>query len=145
MRTATLVATVSVAVAALIATDAAFAATCREELNDFERLLSESSLAIEQPDTFAELAREAQQASELRDEQRCLQKVAELKAALATANPGPEPVSEALPEASTEATEATEVAPPAAPILLKAAPVAYPAESPVDPEGERPDNDGSAD
>lgn len=140
MRIASFVGTLAVTVTALYAADAAFAATCREELREFERKLSESSLAIERPESFTTLSRAAADAAELRDEDLCLQQVAELNAALAAADPGPQPVSDADTEASTETTD---MAPPAAPVLLEAAPVEYQVETSVDPEGEQPDNEST--
>lgn len=82
------------------------AANCREELDRFERELNDSSLAATQPDTYAELARAVEEASELRDEAVCMQRVAELEAALAAAAPD-----------SDTATRAP--APPRAPTLLE--------------------------
>lgn len=89
MRTCIPAATAAAALAALLSpglpAQTAFAASCREELDAFERRLNESSLAADAPDRHAELARAAEDAAELRDEALCLQRVAELNAALADA------------------------------------------------------------
>ena len=58
------------------------ASTCQDELNRFESRLQDSSLANEQPQRFQELLQDAREARSLRDEERCLQRVAELNAAL---------------------------------------------------------------
>ena len=58
------------------------AATCMDELDRFERRLHSSSLAATDPDRFEALLRQAEEAAELRDEEQCLQGVAELNAAL---------------------------------------------------------------
>jgi anion-transporting ArsA/GET3 family ATPase len=58
------------------------AATCMEELDRFERRLLDSTLASEDPDAFQSLVRQVEEAAELRDEEQCLQAVAELDAEL---------------------------------------------------------------
>lgn len=95
--------------AVLIVPPVAFAASCREELDRFERALNASSLAATQPDTYAELARAAEEASELRDEAVCMERVAQLEAELAAA----------APENDTARRGA---APPEPPALLESAP-----------------------
>ncbi|HET6629028.1 MAG TPA: hypothetical protein VFG91_04575 [Woeseiaceae bacterium] len=77
MRTAILI-TVAVAWAAASAPDIASAASCREQLADFERRLYESSLAADDPEAYADLAREVEEISELRDEALCAERLAEL-------------------------------------------------------------------
>lgn len=89
--------------AVLIVPLVASAASCREELDRFEQALNASSLAATQPDTYAELARAAEEAAELRDEAVCMERVAELEAALAAA----------APEADTAARGAAPPKPPA--------------------------------
>lgn len=78
MRTAILTAAAALPLAALTWPDTAGAASCREELQDFERRLYESSLAAEDPGEYAELTREVEEISELRDEALCAQRLAEL-------------------------------------------------------------------
>jgi hypothetical protein len=89
------------------------AATCKDELDSFERRLHSSTLAATDPDTFQSLVRQAEEAAELRDEQQCLQAVATL--------------NEAVPEdPGVPSTRATPAAPgaqanprrPAAPVLM---------------------------
>lgn len=104
-------------IVALVACDAG-AATCREQLQRFERRLAESGLAASAPERYAELARAAEEAAELRDEARCLKRVAELEAALSTEWQG-------APE-----QDAPPPAPPAAPVLLE--PAAGDAQAPSD-------------
>jgi hypothetical protein len=58
------------------------AATCKDELDRFERRLNSSTLARTDTDAFKELVRQAEEASELRDEDECLQTVALLDEAL---------------------------------------------------------------
>lgn len=98
---------------------AAGAASCREELDRFERELNESSLAAADPDRYAELARSAEEASELRDDELCMQRVAELRSALEAAVAPPATTTADAPAAPKAA------APPAPPLLLEAAPVHY--------------------
>lgn len=62
----------------LYASGSAHAATCKDELDRFERRLHSSSLEAKDPDTFRALARQAEEAAELRDEQQCLETVAAL-------------------------------------------------------------------
>ena len=76
---------VTVALLPLLPASPAGAASCREELDAFEGQLNDSSLAARAPDRYAELARAAEEAGELRDEQLCMERVAELNAALAEA------------------------------------------------------------
>jgi hypothetical protein len=64
------------------AAGAAEAATCKDELDRFERRLHSSTLAATDPDSFQALVRQAEEAAELRDEEQCLQSVATLNAAL---------------------------------------------------------------
>jgi len=91
------------------------AATCKDELDRFERRLHSSTLAATDPDAFEALVRQAEEAAELRDEDQCLQTVAAL--------------NEALPE--DQGAESTRAAPttrndaaqknarrPAAPVLM---------------------------
>jgi hypothetical protein len=103
------------AIAALLgisATGSAQAATCKDELDRFESRLHSSTLAATDPDAFQALARLAEEAAELRDEQQCLQAVAALNQAVPE-HPGVRP---------TRTTPATPAAPanprrPAAPVL----------------------------
>lgn len=62
----------------LYASGSAHAATCKDELDRFERRLHSSSLEAKDPETFRALARQAEEAAELRDEQQCLETVAAL-------------------------------------------------------------------
>lgn len=88
------------------------AATCMDELDRFERRLNNSNLAVTDPDTFQALARQAEEAAELRDEEQCLQSVAELNSEL------PE---QAEPVSRSPAPKETRDRPrPAAPVLLVA-------------------------
>jgi hypothetical protein len=96
------------------------AAGCREELQQLEDRLNESSLAADEPETFAELARAVEDAAELRDEQLCLRRAAELNAAVAAAEP--EPVEAARAPANPPRANR---APPKPPVLLQAAPAGY--------------------
>lgn len=121
MRPATFAAAAAIPLALALA-DVAGAVSCREQLADFERRLHDSSLAADDPDTYAELARQAEEASELRDEELCLQRVAELDDAL----PADEPAS---PQPTDVTSSAPAPAPPAAPLLLDPAPVDYEADS----------------
>jgi hypothetical protein len=84
------------------------AATCKDELDRFERRLHSSALAATDPDNFQALVRQAEEAAELRDEEQCLQSVATLNAA--------------LPEDSEAATRGTPTtrSRPAAPVLMMA-------------------------
>jgi hypothetical protein len=95
------------------AAGSAQAATCKDELDAFERRLHSSTLAATNPDTFQTLARLAEEAAELRDEQQCLQTVATL--------------NETVPEdPGLRSSRATPAAPgaqanprrPAAPVLM---------------------------
>lgn len=99
-------------------------ASCLEALDDFERKLNESSLAAREPDTYADLARKAAEAAELRDELLCMEQVGELNAALAqkTFEPAPEPASATTGPAPSDPGDAAR---PAAPLLLQVAPVNY--------------------
>lgn len=92
MRTAILIAAAVLPLAAVSWPAAADAASCREELRDFERRLFDSSLAAEDPETYAALSREVEEISELRDEALCAERLAEL--------------NEQLPEARTTAAPA---------------------------------------
>lgn len=149
MRTVILTAAAALTWAGLTWPDPAIAASCREQLEDFERRLYESALAAEDPDRYAELSRQAEELSELRDEEHCLERLAELSEEI------PEP---AAPTATgmtvPRPAEAATPAPPAAPILIEAAPVEYaaepaPAEKPADaslpaeeiPHGDAAEND----
>lgn len=141
MRIRILAATVAMPVAAFLLADAAGAASCREQLEDFERKLNDSSLAATEPEVYASLAREAANAAELRDEQLCMQRVAELNDALA-AGATPQPVTSATPEAPSETPPP---APPAAPLLLEAAPADYAVESSSEEPPEPPPDEDAAD
>lgn len=77
MRTASLIAVAALPLAALT-WDTAGAASCREELQDFERRLYESSLAAEDPAEYAKLTRQVEEISELRDEALCAERLAGL-------------------------------------------------------------------
>lgn len=128
MQTGTVI---TLSVATLLCTAGANAATCREELQQFERRLNESSLAVLDPEAFANLAREAEDAAEMRDEELCLQRAAELNAEIPAEDPAP-PVRETNMQTGDESPER---APPEAPILLEAAPADLDAES-VEQSGE---------
>lgn len=92
MRTAIPIAAAALALAAVSVPEIANAASCREQLQDFERRLYESSLAADDPEEYAELSRQAEEISELRDEELCARRLAEL--------------SGRLPPAETAAAEA---------------------------------------
>lgn len=77
MRTAILIA-LALGGAALSMPEIASAASCREQLQEFERRLYESSLAAEDPEAHADLTRQVEEISELRDEARCAERLAEL-------------------------------------------------------------------
>ena len=70
--------TAMILILGLYATGNAHAATCKDELDRFERRLHSSALEAKDPDTFHALARQAEEAAELRDEQQCLETVAAL-------------------------------------------------------------------
>jgi hypothetical protein len=96
--------------AALASPGGAPAATCREAIDRFERELDASGIAASDPDRYAELARAAEEAAELRDEAVCMQRVAELDAELdRVAGSDPE---DGVPRAAR----------PAPPMLLEAPP-----------------------
>ena len=92
------------------------AATCADELDRFERRLLSSTLAATDPDTFQSLVRRAEDAAELRDEEQCLQKVAELNAALPE-DQGLQPTSRQHPRRERADTPDSRSR-PAAPVLL---------------------------
>lgn len=102
----------------LSAAGSAQAATCKDELDRFERRLHSSSLAATDPDTFRALARQAEETALLRDEQQCLETVAGLNEAVpedadaGITTPGTTGVND---EASSD-----EKSRPAAPVLLMA-------------------------
>lgn len=100
------------AAAVALPLEGSMASTCKDELDRFESRLYDSAVAESDPQLFQELVREAERAAELRDEARCLQRVAELNEAL------PEravpPTSRAVPEQETS----DEPARPKAPLLL---------------------------
>jgi hypothetical protein len=85
MRTAILIA---VTCAAASLPDIASAASCREQLQEFERRLYDSSLAAEDPEAYADLTRRVEEISELRDEALCGERLAELNDELPDAEPG---------------------------------------------------------
>lgn len=58
------------------------ASTCKDELDRFQSRLYGSDIAADRPQLFQELVRKAERAAELRDEQQCLRRVAELNQAL---------------------------------------------------------------
>lgn len=99
------------AAALALPVDSSIASTCKDELDRFESRLYDSQIPATDPDLFEELVREAERAALLRDERRCLERVAELKKAL--------PESAMPPTSRTSpAGEADEPARPAAPVLL---------------------------
>lgn len=102
------------ALTVVLCIQAAGAATCMDELDRFERRLHSSSLAATDPDTFQVLVRQAEEAAELRDEEECLQIVAQLNSALPKDGDA-QPVSR-----QTSSTRETRDGPsrPAAPVLL---------------------------
>ncbi len=93
--------------------EGSMASTCKDELDRFESRLYDSPIPESDPQLFEELVREAERAAELRDEERCLQRVAELNQALPE-RAVPPPTSQAAPEQETD----DEPARPKAPILL---------------------------
>lgn len=102
------------ALSLVLGSQAAVAATCMDELDRFERRLHNSSLATTDPDTFETLVRQAEEAAELRDEEQCLQSVAELNSEL--------PEDAAAQPVSNRTSSSTETrdnpSRPAAPVLL---------------------------
>ena len=105
---------VTAALTVVLSIEAAGAATCMDELDRFERRLHSSSLAATDPDTFQALVRQAEEAAELRDEEECLQSVAELTSALPE-DGGAQPVHRP-PSSSGETRDNPRR--PAAPVLL---------------------------
>lgn len=100
------------AAALALPVDSSIASTCKDELDRFESRLYDSEIPATDPELFEELVREAERAALLRDEQRCLKRVAELKEALPE-SAVPTPTSRTSP-----AGEPDEPARPAAPVLL---------------------------
>ena len=96
---------------------AAHAATCKDELDSFERRLHSSTLAATDPDAFEALVRRAEEAAELRDEEQCLQSVSELDEALPK-DPGAQ-TGRTGPAAGNDLAQ-TNASRPAAPVLLAA-------------------------
>ena len=92
------------------------AATCMDELDRFERRLNNSSLATTDPETFQALVRQAEEAAELRDEEQCLQSVAELNSELPESADSQSVSRETSSSSSTEARDTPSR--PAAPVLL---------------------------
>jgi hypothetical protein len=122
MRTAILFAA-ALPLAALAWPDPAGAASCREQLEDFERRLHESALAAEDPDQYAALSRQAEEISELRDEELCVERLAELGEEI------PEPAAPTTTGMNVPGPgEAAGPAPPAAPFLIETAPADQAAE-----------------
>lgn len=104
------------------ASGSAQAATCMDELDRFERKLHDSSLADTDPDTFQALVRQAEEAAELRDEEQCLQSVAELNAALPE-DSGAAPIRRRSTTSGTTSSDDDargNESRPAAPVLLTA-------------------------
>jgi hypothetical protein len=90
------------------AIDTAQAATCKDELDRFERRLHSSTLAATDPGAFQTLVRQAEEAAELRDEEQCLQAVAALN----------EAVPEDAPATRIDAAKAANPRRPAPPVLM---------------------------
>jgi hypothetical protein len=101
-------------VATGIATGTAEAATCMDELDRFERRLHGSGIAATDPDRFQALVRQAEEAAELRDEEQCLQSVAELNAGL----PEDSGVQPGGSQTSTAPDKSDSASRPAPPVLL---------------------------
>jgi len=103
-------------VLSLQAAGSAGAATCMDELDRFERRLHSSNLAATDPDTFNALVRRAEEAAELRDEEQCLQSVAELNEELPE-DSGLQPVAR---QSSSDGGGMTQdsTSRPAAPVLM---------------------------
>lgn len=110
--------------------EGSMASTCKDELDRFESRLHDSSLPADDPQLFQELVREAERAAGLRDEERCLQRVAELNEALPE-RAVPPPTSRAAPEQQAP----DEPARPRAPVLL----MTHDDESAEVPEAEEDD------
>lgn len=108
------------------------AATCMDELDRFERRLHSSSLAATDPDAFEALVRQAEETAELRDEEQCLQSVAELNAALPD-DAGLQPTSRRS-AAPGEKNARDNPRRPAAPMLMIAG--SDDAETPADEQAE---------
>lgn len=141
MQTKLVTVAVTLGTAVFLCAAAANAATCREELQQFERKLGRSSLAVDDPEKFANLAREAEAAAELRDEDLCLQQVAELNAAMPAESPAA-PVEEPVEETGTQTNvDPGERAPPKPPVLLEVAPVDFEADSARRSDPDEADND----
>jgi hypothetical protein len=94
--------------------EGSIASTCKDELDRFESRLYGSQIPSTDPQLFQELVREAERAAQLRDEERCLRRVAELNDALP--EPGVQPQSSSRPPPQKD--PADEAARPKAPILL---------------------------
>lgn len=100
------------AAALALPVESSLASTCKDELDRFQSRLYDSQIPSTDPDLFEELVREAERAALLRDEQRCLERVAELKEAL------PESAMPTSTSRTSAAGESDEPARPAAPVLL---------------------------
>jgi pimeloyl-ACP methyl ester carboxylesterase len=92
------------------------AATCMDELDRFERRLYDSTLASTDADAFQALVRQAEETAELRDEEQCLQGVAELNEALPE-DAGTQPVTRESTHSGTRAAQ-DEPGRPKAPVLM---------------------------
>jgi len=101
----------------LQAANYAQAATCKDELDQFERRLHSSSMAADDPGAFEELVRLAEEAAELRDEDQCLQRVAELNEALPEDNVV-QPLSQGQDDSSAGSEAQAAPSRPRAPVLL---------------------------
>jgi hypothetical protein len=115
------------------ATVTAQAATCKDELDRFERRLHSSTLAATDPRAFQALVRQAEEAAELRDEEQCLQAVGALNEAVPE-DPNTQPMR-ATPATRNEAAN-TNPRRPAPPVLMIAGDDET-ADEPDEPAGEQ--------
>lgn len=122
--------------AALIALplEGSMASTCKDELDRFESRLYDSQIPSTDPQLFRELVRAAERAAELRDEERCLQRVAELNEALPERGAPPQSGSRPAPRQDSS----DEPARPRAPMLLVTGDDDEP-QRPADSEDDEPD------
>jgi hypothetical protein len=116
------------------ATVTAQAATCKDELDRFERRLHSSTLAATDPGAFQTLVRQAEEAAELRDEEQCLEAVGALNEAVPE-DPSTQPIR-ATPAATRNEAASTNPSRPAPPVLMIAGDDET-ADEPGEPAGEQ--------
>ena len=120
------------------------ATTCMDELDRFERRLHDSTLASTDPDAFQALVRQAGETAELRDEEQCLQDVAELNQALPE-DAGAQPATRESTDSGTRAAQ-DQPSRPKAPVLMIAGSGGESSlDEPAEATGEDNENDPSSD